>query len=192
MDTGCFPGAKSGLGVTLTPQSLLLPWSWKSRAIPLLPYGPYALYRTSVPVQEWPLPLGLLVSFEMSETDFLNTWCFKLQEINWDKLISCKQSLFVLSDTGNASFWSNVTHPKKHDTWRHKSNVTLCFVWLHCRYWLSVIVSVFKCTFKMQNHSWPNFSYKPNVALFPICTEATSLIQAFQLNITRLKDAVIV
>ena len=32
-----FPGVKSGQGVTLTPQPLLVPWSWKSRAIPLLP-----------------------------------------------------------------------------------------------------------------------------------------------------------
>ena len=32
-----FPGIKSGRGVTLTPHPLLVPWSWKSRAIPLLP-----------------------------------------------------------------------------------------------------------------------------------------------------------
>jgi hypothetical protein len=40
-------------GVTLIPQPLLLPWSrkGKSRAIPLLTYGPYGLYRTSVSVQ---------------------------------------------------------------------------------------------------------------------------------------------
>jgi len=31
-----FPGVKSGRGVTLTPHPLLVPWSWKSRAIPLL------------------------------------------------------------------------------------------------------------------------------------------------------------
>jgi len=31
------PGVKSGRGVTLTPHPLLEPWSWKSRAIPLLP-----------------------------------------------------------------------------------------------------------------------------------------------------------
>jgi len=37
MGTGSFPGVKSGRGVTLTPHSLLVPWSWKSRAIPLLP-----------------------------------------------------------------------------------------------------------------------------------------------------------
>jgi len=36
MGIGSFPGVKSGRGVTLTPHPLLLPWSWKSRAIPLL------------------------------------------------------------------------------------------------------------------------------------------------------------
>jgi hypothetical protein len=30
-----FPGGKIGWGVTLTPHPLLVPWSWKSRAIPL-------------------------------------------------------------------------------------------------------------------------------------------------------------
>ena len=34
---GLSPGVKSGRGVTLTPHPLLMPWSWKSRAIPLLP-----------------------------------------------------------------------------------------------------------------------------------------------------------
>jgi hypothetical protein len=73
MGTGFFPGVKSGRSVTLTPQPLLVPWSRKGRAIPLLPlwavrpvqslsactvelylyspYGPYGLYRASVPVQ---------------------------------------------------------------------------------------------------------------------------------------------
>ena len=37
MGTGSFPGVKSGRGVTLAPHPLLVPWSWKSRAIPLLP-----------------------------------------------------------------------------------------------------------------------------------------------------------
>ena len=37
MGTGSFPGVKSGHSVTLTPHPLLVPWSWKSRAIPLLP-----------------------------------------------------------------------------------------------------------------------------------------------------------
>ena len=37
MGTGSFPGIKSGRGVTLTPHPLLVPWSRKGRAIPLLP-----------------------------------------------------------------------------------------------------------------------------------------------------------
>jgi len=37
MGTGSFPEAKSDQGVTLTPHPLLVPWSWKSRAIRLLP-----------------------------------------------------------------------------------------------------------------------------------------------------------
>jgi len=35
--TGSLPGVKSGQGVTLTPHPLLVPWSRKGRAIPLLP-----------------------------------------------------------------------------------------------------------------------------------------------------------
>ena len=35
--TGSFLGVKSGRGVTLTQRPLLVPWSWKGRAIPLLP-----------------------------------------------------------------------------------------------------------------------------------------------------------
>ena len=37
MGTGSFPGVKSGRGVALTPHPLLVPWSRKGRAIPLLP-----------------------------------------------------------------------------------------------------------------------------------------------------------
>ena len=37
MGTESLPGVKSDQGVTLTPHSLLVPWSRKSRAIPLLP-----------------------------------------------------------------------------------------------------------------------------------------------------------
>jgi hypothetical protein len=35
--TGSFPGVKSGRGVTLITHPLLMPWSRKGRAIPLLP-----------------------------------------------------------------------------------------------------------------------------------------------------------
>ena len=37
MGTRSFPGVKSGRGLTLTPHPLLVPWSRKSRAIPLFP-----------------------------------------------------------------------------------------------------------------------------------------------------------
>ena len=37
MGAESLPGVKIGLGVTLTPHPLLVPWSWKGRAIPLLP-----------------------------------------------------------------------------------------------------------------------------------------------------------
>jgi len=37
--------------VRLTPYPILVPFSWKGRAIFLLPYGPYGLYRASVPVE---------------------------------------------------------------------------------------------------------------------------------------------
>ena len=37
MGTGSFRVVKSGQGVTLTPHPLLMPWSRKGRAIPLLP-----------------------------------------------------------------------------------------------------------------------------------------------------------
>jgi len=37
MGTGFFSGVKSSRGMTLTPHPLLVPWSWKGRAIPLLP-----------------------------------------------------------------------------------------------------------------------------------------------------------
>jgi DNA-binding transcriptional LysR family regulator len=68
-----FTEVKSGRGVMLIPHPLLVPWSRKGRAIPLLPlwvvrplqslsactvdlklyspYVPYGLYRASVPVQ---------------------------------------------------------------------------------------------------------------------------------------------
>jgi hypothetical protein len=35
MGTGCFPGVKNGRGLLLTTHPLLVPRSWKSRAIPL-------------------------------------------------------------------------------------------------------------------------------------------------------------
>ena len=48
-----FPGVKSGRDVTLTPHPVLVPWSWKGRAIPLLPLWavrtePQCLFRVAL------------------------------------------------------------------------------------------------------------------------------------------------
>jgi len=59
MGTGSFPGEKSGRGVTLSPHPILVPWSRKSRAIPLLPLWIVGLYRASVPVQRCSLYITL-------------------------------------------------------------------------------------------------------------------------------------
>jgi hypothetical protein len=51
MGTESFQGVKSGRDVTLTPHPLLVPWSWKSRAIPLLPLWaiqPQCLYMSAL------------------------------------------------------------------------------------------------------------------------------------------------
>ena len=52
MGTGFFPGVKCGRGVLLTTHPLLVPRSWKSTAIPLLPCRSYGLYRVLVPVEK--------------------------------------------------------------------------------------------------------------------------------------------
>jgi hypothetical protein len=56
LGTGSFVGVKSGRCVSLTPHSLIVPWSWKGRAIPLLPVRTVGLYRASVPIQGCTLP----------------------------------------------------------------------------------------------------------------------------------------
>ena len=56
MGTGSFPGVKSGRDVTLTSHPLLVPWSRKITAIPLLLVWTYCLYRASVPVEGCTLP----------------------------------------------------------------------------------------------------------------------------------------
>jgi len=51
MGTGSFPGIKSGRGVTLTPHPLLVRGHERVELNIYSPYGPYGLYRASVPVQ---------------------------------------------------------------------------------------------------------------------------------------------
>ena len=65
-----FPGVKSGRGVTPTPHPLLVPWSWKGRALPLLPQ--WAVQ----PVQS--LSACTRVHFTFTFT-YRNTW----EQIGW-------------------------------------------------------------------------------------------------------------
>ena len=58
-----FTGGEERPGRDADPSPLLVPWSRKSRGIPLLPYGPYGLYRASVSVQGCTLPLHLTSLF---------------------------------------------------------------------------------------------------------------------------------
>jgi hypothetical protein len=51
-----FSEVKERPGATLTSHPLIVPWSWKSKAIPLLPLWAVGLYRASVPVQGCTLP----------------------------------------------------------------------------------------------------------------------------------------
>ena len=64
MGTGSSPRVKGGRGVWLTPQNLLVPWSWKSRAIPLLSLWPVR------PVQGGTLPLPILPTFISERTQY--------------------------------------------------------------------------------------------------------------------------
>jgi len=57
------PGGKDRPGLDADPSPLLVPWSRKSRAMSLLLYGPYGLYKASVPVQVYIL---LLISLMMA------------------------------------------------------------------------------------------------------------------------------
>ena len=51
ISTGSFPGVNSGRGVTMTPHPFLVPWSERVELYLYYLYGPYGLYRASVPVQ---------------------------------------------------------------------------------------------------------------------------------------------
>jgi hypothetical protein len=66
-----FPGGKERPGETLIPHSLLVPWSWKGRAIPLLPL--WAVYRASVPVKGRTLPFFYL-SRSLPSNSVLNNY----------------------------------------------------------------------------------------------------------------------
>ena len=56
MGTGSFPGVKSGRSVTLTPHPFYCRVHERVELYLYSPYGPYGLYRASVPVQGCTLP----------------------------------------------------------------------------------------------------------------------------------------
>ena len=61
MGTGYFQGVKSGRGVTLTPSTTSSVVDHERVELHLYsPYGPYGLYRASVPVQGCTLPLPFM------------------------------------------------------------------------------------------------------------------------------------
>ena len=59
MGTGSFPEVKGGRGVTLTSHPFQCRGQERVEVYLYSPYGPYGLYRTSVPVQGCTLPLPL-------------------------------------------------------------------------------------------------------------------------------------
>ena len=85
MGTRSFPGVKSGRGLTLTPHPLLVPWSWKSRAIPLLPLWAVR------PVQ------SLSTCTRVTFTFYLITWLLNLRRI----LRVMFQASYMTSDAWN-------------------------------------------------------------------------------------------
>ena len=71
MGTRSFPGVKSGRGVTLTPHPLLVPWSRKSRAIPLL------LLWAVRPVQSLSARTGVHFTFYLYHLDMVSYYHLK-------------------------------------------------------------------------------------------------------------------
>ena len=60
MGTGSFPGVKSDRDVTLNPHPFYCRGQERVELYVYFPYGPYGLYRASVPLQGCTLPLPLL------------------------------------------------------------------------------------------------------------------------------------
>jgi hypothetical protein len=80
MGTGSFLGLKSGRGVTLTPHPILVPWSWKSRAITLPPLW------TVRPVQS--LSACTRVTFTLTNMHHLSNYLFQLVHISFSSSLS--------------------------------------------------------------------------------------------------------
>ena len=140
MGTASFPGVKSVRAVMLTLHPLLVPWSRKGRAIPLLPYGPYDLYRSSVPVQGCTLPLPFVCNsagflrkdLKVSHPLRLTLWtskCFSclqntqripIRKIAMDDCV--KNSLFPFMIPGKMKSCSCPRHEGKEGKKRYSSS----------------------------------------------------------------------
>ena len=132
MGTESFPGVKSDQGVTLTPYPLLVQWSRKRTAITLLPlwavrpveslsactvqlylyspYGPYSLYRASVPVQYSYTPTPPMGCTACTEPQFLYSRAIPLLPL-WavrplQTLSACTVQLYLYSPYGPYSLYS--------------------------------------------------------------------------------------
>jgi len=104
-----FPGGKSGRGVTLTPHPLLVPWSWKTRATPLLP-----LWAVQ-PVQSLSACTRVTFTFTYilyKSTIHISYDCNNFSENSWN---FCKSTRCPCSEICNFQlrvFWYN-----NFDTW---------------------------------------------------------------------------
>ena len=80
MGTGSFTVKKSGRGVTLTLHPLLVPWSWKGRAIPLLPLWAVRPVQSlsACTSAHFTLPYGTTLHITPEDTNFtfvyVSTW----------------------------------------------------------------------------------------------------------------------
>ena len=74
MGTGSFLGGKKRPRRDADPSPLIVPWSRKSRAISLPPYGPYGLYRVLVLVQGCNLYVSNIVGLHLHRCK----WCIFL------------------------------------------------------------------------------------------------------------------
>ena len=82
--TGSFPGVKSGRGVTLTPHPLPVPWSRKSRAIPLLSL------RAVRPVQSLSACTTVHCTFTFIQTSYL-----RVCRESWLSVVTLLQCTYI-------------------------------------------------------------------------------------------------
>ena len=151
MSTGSFPGVKNGRGVMLTPHLLLVPWSRKSRAIPLLPlwavrplqslsactvqlylyslYGLYGLCRSSVPVQYSYTSTPPMGCTACAEPQCLNRGALYLLLftilLDWVRVVCWEQNVWVhCEESAKSSRWYS-----EYWYWLRSLYLTLVVVW---------------------------------------------------------------